>query len=45
MKVIALTTTYQASALQEADAIVPALKDVTVSVSDGGLIVDLNESD
>ncbi|HEV7219315.1 MAG TPA: HAD-IA family hydrolase [Terriglobales bacterium] len=45
MKVIALTTTYPASALQEADAIVPALKDVTVSVSDGGLTVELNESD
>ncbi len=45
MKVIALTTTYPASALQDADAIVPALKDVTVSISDDGLTVALNESD
>ncbi len=45
MKVIALTTTYPASSLQEADAVVPALKDVTVSVSDDGLTVELNESD
>lgn len=45
MNVIALTTTYEATALKEADAIVPALKDVTVSITDGGLTVELNESD
>ncbi len=45
MKVIALTTTYEATALKEADAIVPALKDVMVSISDNGLTVELNESD
>ena len=45
MKVVALTTTYPAAALQEADAIVPALKDVTVSISEDGLTVELNESE
>ncbi|MGH9529690.1 MAG: HAD-IA family hydrolase [Terriglobales bacterium] len=39
MKVAALMTTYPESALQEADAIVPALSDVSVSISDGGLTV------
>jgi len=41
MKVIALTTTYPASALQQADAIIPALADITARVSDGDLTVTL----
>jgi sugar-phosphatase len=44
MKVVALTTTYPAFALQEADAIVPAIVDVSVSISDEGLTVSLHES-
>ncbi|MGH9513662.1 MAG: HAD-IA family hydrolase [Terriglobales bacterium] len=39
MKVVALTTTYAASALAGADAVVPALADLRVSFMDSGLLV------
>ena len=45
MKVVALTTTYPASALEDADASVPALKDLIVTNSDDGFTVGLNESE
>jgi sugar-phosphatase len=44
MTVVALTTTYPASALQEADAIVSALADLAVSISDEGLTVSVDRS-
>ena len=42
MKVIALTTTFPAAKLQEADAVAQALAEIQVKFSGGKLIVDLN---
>jgi sugar-phosphatase len=44
MKVVGLMTTYLAAALQEADAIVPALADVSVDISNDGLTVKVDGS-
>src|SRR5215469_14788799 len=42
MKVIALTTTFPAAKLQQADAVAQALHQIQVRFSDGKLLVDLN---
>jgi len=41
MKAIGLASTFPASALHEADAVVSALQQIRVSVQDGKLQVDL----
>jgi sugar-phosphatase len=41
MKVIAITSTYRALELKEADAVIHALSQVRVSMQDGGLRVDV----
>lgn len=43
MKVVALTTTYPASALQDADAVAPALAEVRVKVRHEGLTVSVRD--
>jgi sugar-phosphatase len=44
MKVVALMTTYPEAALQEADAIVTALADVSADISSDGLIVIVDDA-
>jgi len=44
MRVVALATTYAASALQKADAIARALADVSVDISNDGLIVNVDDA-
>jgi len=44
MKVVALMTTYPASALQKADAVARALADVSVDISSDGVTVTMDDS-